>query len=222
MLLVGGALRNPPSGSRCRKLNGTLICGSLAPGASNFARRATAAMQRTTSSDRPLLLHTVAVSTSPLGATLIKMTTLPACIGSASSPRWKHCLAPGWIWNRTTVSALGIGAGRGDGGAPSTSADCPPSACGLPGTGDCANAEEFEAPAAGGICTGGRSSGRGAAAPALLGPPHATDIAKTTASEWPLESGRAHALRVARPRRERGMRLGATISRAHGMGIDRF
>jgi hypothetical protein len=139
------------------KLNGMLTCAPLPPGASNFARRATAATQRTTSSDRPLLLHSVAVSTSPLGATLIRMTSLPAGVGgSDSSPRRKHCLAPGCIWDRMTASALGTGVSGGEGSAPSVSADCPPSAFCSMGVGDCVKLEASEAAAARGREAGHR------------------------------------------------------------------
>src|SRR5579859_6257856 len=69
-----------------RKLKGTLIVDPLAPGASNFARLATPWMQLATWADRPELLAADTESTSPLGATLIKMTSFPACEGSVSSP----------------------------------------------------------------------------------------------------------------------------------------
>ena len=46
----------------------------LAPGASNLARRATERDARATPPERPLLLATLAESTSPLGETLIMMT----------------------------------------------------------------------------------------------------------------------------------------------------
>ena len=70
------------------KLNGTLICDPFAPGASNLARRATALMQLATPGERPVLLETFTESTSPLGATLMRMTSLPAWVGSFSSPFW--------------------------------------------------------------------------------------------------------------------------------------
>src|SRR5580692_1988509 len=70
------------------KLNGTLIWDPAAPGGSNFARRATVVMQLATCAERPLLLETFTESTSPLGATLTRMTSLPACVGSVSRPFW--------------------------------------------------------------------------------------------------------------------------------------
>src|SRR5579859_4860901 len=70
------------------KLKGTLILEPFAPGGSNFARRATPAMQAATDADRPVLLAAEAESTSPFGATLIRRTSLPAWVGSCSRPRW--------------------------------------------------------------------------------------------------------------------------------------
>jgi hypothetical protein len=59
-------------------LNGTLMDDPFAPGGSNFARRATPEMHEATEAERPVLLDALAESTSPLGATLIRMTSLPA------------------------------------------------------------------------------------------------------------------------------------------------
>src|ERR1700744_6583987 len=70
------------------KLNGTLMLEPFAPGGSNFARRATPAMQLATEAERPVLLEGEAESTSPLGATLMRITSLPAWVGSCSRPRW--------------------------------------------------------------------------------------------------------------------------------------
>src|SRR5580658_4861309 len=67
--------RQPPP---CfRKLNGTLMVEPVAPGASNFALRATDWMQAATWAESPLLLAALTESTSPLGATLIRITSLP-------------------------------------------------------------------------------------------------------------------------------------------------
>src|SRR5215469_10063296 len=53
------------------KLKGTLSCEPVGPGGSKRARRATLAMQLATEADRPELLEGLAVSTSPLGPTLM-------------------------------------------------------------------------------------------------------------------------------------------------------
>src|SRR5262249_46165810 len=84
-----GQLRGEGSQPPCfTKLKGTLICEPLGPGASNFARPATRLMQFATLLDRPLLLETLTESPSPLGATLMRITRRPDCVGSDSRPCW--------------------------------------------------------------------------------------------------------------------------------------
>ena len=80
----------PPHGARALALRGSaaLLHEVERPGASNLALRATDAMQPATPPDSPLLLATLAESTSPLGETLIRMTMRPDWVGSFSRPFW--------------------------------------------------------------------------------------------------------------------------------------